>query len=475
MATTSPDDRFEQILDDAWRLVSFSARTGRDWPNLMNAWTNAEQEFNATSTLNVSLHPLLHEMSLCVKNIAPIRLKDLGSKWTPFESDRLNNVYFYFGALELLLKNLSERIFQGLFVFLCVLVVMGCGYYSLSYLLIRDNISHLVELNNSDIVGKADKFYVYYPDMTVDSVRIQHPPDNIRADSFLAKSEELKDLDSQIRTYVQDGTNLLYRSSNDPFIYYIHNIEGLFHGKTIAVSGLPNIIKNCSDDSTYSQMLPDKPARPADCARGISSRPAGRIPTSSVSDMENTKSDRKPVDQVAVNNSPEIKHEETEAAYFRLAGYNYVANSLSQITAAEPTVILILHREEQVIEEYSMFHLPVLFGMLGTIVFHVRGMATNSVGKLAYWRVGLRVFLGGLAGAGSSVILSNLGSSSNPNPISDGGLLFLAFILGFSLDLFFRILDRAVEVVSKWFALSDAQELRSQRAPPTRDIKSLQT
>jgi hypothetical protein len=92
--------------------------------------------------------------------------------------------------------------------------------------------------------------------------------------------------------------------------------------------------------------------------------------------------------------------------------------------------------------------LPALYGMLGAVIFHMRRLLDPSLPNPSLLRFTYRIALGGFAG----IILVWFWTPSAPThsggefaPLTSFGL---AFLLGFSTDVFFQALDRMVSNLS---------------------------
>ncbi len=101
---------------------------------------------------------------------------------------------------------------------------------------------------------------------------------------------------------------------------------------------------------------------------------------------------------------------------------------------------------ERIMSPYAFWILPGIYGALGALIFHLRMLLNPLLPNPAGFRIIYRVALGALAG----MILAWfwLPDTTIGGEIASVGLgLFsLAFIFGFSLDVFFAMLDRFVSL-----------------------------
>jgi len=97
----------------------------------------------------------------------------------------------------------------------------------------------------------------------------------------------------------------------------------------------------------------------------------------------------------------------------------------------------------------GLWILPSLYGMLGAVIFHMRRLLEPNVPNPSWLRFAYRIVLGGFAG----IILVWFW---NPSPqkltqpaFSTLTSFGLAFVVGFSTDVFFQALDRLVHYLSQ--------------------------
>ena len=92
--------------------------------------------------------------------------------------------------------------------------------------------------------------------------------------------------------------------------------------------------------------------------------------------------------------------------------------------------------------------LPALYGMLGAIIFHMRRLLDPATPDPSWMRITFRVLLGAFAG-----IIIVWFVTPSTQKITQGEFITLtsfglAFLVGFSTDVFFRALDRLVDYMS---------------------------
>jgi len=100
----------------------------------------------------------------------------------------------------------------------------------------------------------------------------------------------------------------------------------------------------------------------------------------------------------------------------------------------------------QNIERVGLWVLPAVFGMLGAVVYQLRAALDRMRPDPRFWRAVMRTALGGLAGIAFGWIWTPDGASgASAMPL---GAYALAFVIGYSIDVFYALLDRVVTTLS---------------------------
>lgn len=89
----------------------------------------------------------------------------------------------------------------------------------------------------------------------------------------------------------------------------------------------------------------------------------------------------------------------------------------------------------------SIWVLPLLFGLLGSVLFVMRDVGSVRTPSMEWLEIGMRIFLGGVAGI---VVDWFIGVNSTLLPTSSLiSLPFaLAFLTGYGIDILFNTLDK---------------------------------
>ncbi|WP_224543218.1 hypothetical protein [Mesorhizobium sp. CA16] len=114
-------------------------------------------------------------------------------------------------------------------------------------------------------------------------------------------------------------------------------------------------------------------------------------------------------------------------------------NSISTLTLQAKTL-------SEVLSPYALWILPALYGALGGIMFHMRMILNPLLPNPPLSRLIHRIALGGLAGMILAWFMAP-GTKLGGEVTGIGFSLFtFAFLFGFSLDIFFAILDQFVSM-----------------------------
>jgi hypothetical protein len=286
---------------------------------------------------------------------------------------------------------LASWIPKGIFYAAILLVSVLTSLYTMQYIAIKNNIVHLQSLQSQNIMDVAFRFWMMSSEMNIPDGFLSEPrPISFEKDLTLEKLEKISQINNEVTVYEQDAQ---------------HNLDGAYGDVLLSV--IPNAINHLFSSGGDQTQLPQ-----LDCSAVA---PEGDL-------------------------TP-------EASYLKRLHLDGIAQLLpsSQCGPAVQPLESTLNLETQLKERYGQIVLPILLGMLGAIVYHVRLMLRSDDFTLGYWRINLRILLGGLAGVSGSVFVSALGHEEGGSLSTSIWLFLLAFLMGFSLELFFTTLDRLVE------------------------------
>lgn len=103
-------------------------------------------------------------------------------------------------------------------------------------------------------------------------------------------------------------------------------------------------------------------------------------------------------------------------------------------------------RVRRAIQPYASYILPAIFGAIGAIIYHIRIMLDPLKENIRTFRVFHRVVGGAVAGIMIAWLISSDSKVVDQFSEVGFGVFALCFIVGFSLDVFFEILERLVNL-----------------------------
>jgi hypothetical protein len=94
--------------------------------------------------------------------------------------------------------------------------------------------------------------------------------------------------------------------------------------------------------------------------------------------------------------------------------------------------------------------LPALFGALGAVIYHLRICADRLRPDPSLGRALMRIFLGAFAGISFGWFVSPATTNEILGWSLPIGAYTIAFLIGYSIDVFYALLDKAVVLISGW-------------------------
>ncbi len=133
--------------------------------------------------------------------------------------------------------------------------------------------------------------------------------------------------------------------------------------------------------------------------------------------------------------------------------YEVQAVGLSgQVLGAQSYDERSLERIRYQLDVLGLWLLPAFYGMLGALIYHLRVYLNNLRPDPSLLKVALRVCLGGFAGVGIGWFWVPQGGAAPTVPELPVTGMALAFLVGFSIDVFLGFLDRLVTLINGWVA-----------------------
>jgi hypothetical protein len=380
------------LVSDAKRIIAYATRNGVILqPELLTATYRVEAHLaNERELTNEDKIALITQLNLAANAIRPVTLIDLGSRWRPFSGGR---------------NSMAVRAAVSV---LAIAIIALAGYYTNVYMAAGQALAELTSIQAQAPADKAARLYRMYlhnPHLFTD---IPGESDDLHYEPYLRGKEDLSNLDADILTTQTEVFRLDQRSN-------------LF-------ASLKSLWK--------------KSSRPAQAAIARATTPVVASPAAAPSVKE--------VDAAAAPQAPDLPQSE-EDFLIRIGAPNVATLVDPTYSASQSTLAFQVEKVRELVESLGDLVLPTLFGMIGTIVFELRRMLNPMAPNEAVERMIVRTALGGLAGLSITFILKPL------HVMQDGAhagmaVFAAAFLLGFSIDVFFSILDKLVTTLSQSIA-----------------------
>lgn len=393
-----PIEKTQALLDDARLMLGYASRMGRlPNRNMLAVIERAEAAKPGDAGYAHAVTELLCVVNQLAQAIRPVTVADLGSKWTPFPQHRYDAVLRPFIALA------------------ATLLIFVLGYVTFDYTQARATAAALTELGDQDIAGVSAHLYAHWT-----QVKPNLPPTSVAQQDDASSYYHEMELVQRLQNRINQSTRLADSLSREPPV--------LFIGWTRALL--------TDQPRTSSQPIPT----------GLSvaslDMPVDKIVA--------TYADRADYNQLAAAPAAtDATPAETKTNYeIELATY-LQAHGLDGLYSAQDSNMPALFAKglticNDMISIYGLWVLPALYGLFGALVYHLRTMMNPNVATpnliAARWALAM------MAGVSVSWVFSSL-SSDRPGGITVFGL---AFLFGYSVDVFFGALDRAVAQFSSW-------------------------
>jgi hypothetical protein len=140
---------------------------------------------------------------------------------------------------------------------------------------------------------------------------------------------------------------------------------------------------------------------------------------------------------------PQVLGMDMEAIVTQACNY-----SLNYTSMTVPSVNLWAMQVKSLIAQYSAWILPALFACLGAMIYFLRLMVDPAEPNPRINRIVHRMALAALAGVIAGWFWEPAFGTNSEFQAAGLGLFTFAFIIGFSIEIFFSLLDRFVQISS---------------------------
>jgi len=409
-AARPPDPAPDPALDlirDARAMAAYAARVGRlKSKAVLTAIQRLEAVPPAKRRGHAAFVDLMLEVNALSRAIAPVTLADLSAAWRPFPDHQ------------------HDRLMRPIIAGISAVLLLILGYFTFIYSQAKVIQSELVEVQRQDIYAKAEALYnlsfqVKY--LGVPPTPPQNPdPDAVK---YFQEYDSLKNLQDQMFRSTSNADRLVAQSELAPVLAPVAVVVGRLmaplrgHAGRRAFQQVPLDLTSIQISSRYDD----------DPAYGPPPTPAAASPGGAL-------------DSATV----------TRSYYERMIDYLYRLGITSAEAADDATVEGLLSERigklNNIVSVYGLWVLPAIYALFGTMFFQLRSLMKPLLPSpnLILARAALAV----MAGVSISwVFASFVDKSADGHP---GGITVfgLAFLFGYSIDVFFAALDRLTSSLS---------------------------
>lgn len=424
----------QQYVSDARRVISYSARSGLlSNSDLVQSVNSAEDHLARNVPLAGDEFVLLvTRLNAAIAAIYPVNLIDLGSRWRPFAESK------------------QSKTTRVIFAVISVFIIVITGYYTNLYIRTNDVLAGLTQIQQKDPLDKAFRlFRLVKRNPGVTSVE-NAGSDDLHFEPYLRSYEEIYSINDDIGTYMPEAQQLAISAYHLPLWTEAKNFLSpprerssleARAGHVAGSTGQPVAAKYSQIHGYNEAYSPGAYGKAGPSAGAATHGPAN----ASVSNDAPAPG--------GVAEGPGGPDVDSRTNFLQHMGVALVAFQTSENAfAKEYSIARLITICRGIIELYGGIILPSLYGMLGTIVFEMRKMLNPLRPSASSERVVVRAALGGLAGLSITFVFKPLHMAGGAEQLGGVAIFGAAFILGFSIDVFFLLLDRMVNFLSQSIA-----------------------
>jgi hypothetical protein len=399
-----------KLLEDAERVALYGQRSGRlTDTKLAVAIQKAHQEQPELQWGSAAAVELQAALSEAIRVIEPVTLVDLHD-WNPFDGC---------GQTSMRQANVTR---VG-FVTVAVLLMLLCGYYTIWYKTATQLLTRIAEtaLEQQDII-KDDTFFSMISNKDGISEIDRKNITSLINTAIRQKYRKIQDIEENNKKNTEAYSKVnIYLVPTTPAYYYVRSMF------VQPPPGSPTEAYDCY------------PKRPQTEVQEYANRPSR--PTASRAEMATNPF------KLDAEDAPRMSELEN-----LVSRGNRIIDSMKCIfgiqSAPQSQFQINVSTLKTTIEVVGLWVLPGLYGALGAMMYFMRWFLNQMRPNPEFGRVVLRVSLSTFAGIAVGWFWSPaLSDNLAPNEITLG-VLAIAFLVGFSIDVFFALLDRMVIIAN---------------------------
>jgi hypothetical protein len=394
-------DVVRELVRDAELVADVAVRLGRlKDPKLLSDLKAARLAAGSDADSLDTVVELQKSLNAAISDIAPITLRDIRLGWSPFAAPKLAHGYF--------------------FGFCAIVLICVTAYMTLLYN--RASFAHtsLIELQTNRVSEQTAKLFDIFRknEPAMRTALASGATQDILIDSFYKNYFDLQSTNDKLTSVVSMSSQLASEGA---------------------------IFTRCADLMIAAWRLVSGPLH-TDSAKDKTS--------AEIAKRENSyRSQGVDVVVAAMKSAPATSGDTIigalNAFFFNLTGFVDAIGLKGADPRAPIPLFLAIWQMNDILNVFGLWYLPALYGMLGSVVFHMRRYLDPNIPNPTMLRFTFRLFLGAFAGI---IVVWFWAPSSQKNAeqaFSTLSAFGVAFLVGFSIDVFFQGLDRLVTYVGQ--------------------------
>ena len=419
---TDQSTELTDLIADARLVLAYAARSGRlPSKSLAEAMARASSGSADNKGTEDHIMALASALNESIQAIAPITLKDLGSEWQPFPHSK------------------GGRFKRIAFSFLAVVLVVATAYYTQVYSQLNSILLVLRDIQTQNAIDKAERMFRFTLNNHQDLFGLTEKKDQIEKKGQAEKKDQGEIIFEPYLKYYLDLLRLNDQMSTYVPLSVATASEILHPLRTIYSWFLPDAV-----DPKLKDELPKNNSGVGNYGPKVK-----KDQLSLVQDKAKT-DDAVPVDKKLINKQRQL----TKFLYYLGLGYlgpsvpNDIDTGGLATVAVRDTMSTQIYECEKLTALLGIWVLPAMYGLLGAVVFQMRAVLNPLIPDPPLERLLIRFALGAMAGVSISWLFGEVPAKWSAVQSLHTTLFGFSFLLGFSIDVFFALLDRTVGMLS---------------------------
>jgi hypothetical protein len=415
---TDQSTELTDLIADARLVLDYAARSGcLPSKSLAEAVAHASSGPADNTSTEDHFTALTSALNESIQAIAPITLKDLGSKWQPFPHSK------------------GSRFISIAFSVFLVLHVVVTAHYTQLYSQANTILIALRDIQTQNAIDKAERLFRFTLKNHQDLFGLTEKKDQI----------EKKDQDEIIfEPYLKYYLDLL--RLNDQMSTYMPLAYEITSEIPHPLSTIYSWFRSDAADVTLLKQL--------NYRGGNYDPPEAKKDQPSLVQDKAKNDDAVPVDKKLINKQRQL----TKFLYY--LGLSKLGPSVPDdidrvglaTSSVSNTMSTQIYECQKLSSVLGLWMLPGMYGLLGALVFQMRAILNPLIPNPPLERLLIRFSLGALAGVSITWLFGATPAKLFEAQSLNATLFGVSFLLGFSIDVFFALLDRAVGMLSDTIA-----------------------